>query len=406
MDIGVLMNVMRDPAGLPAHPILFQVLMVLSWVFHIAFVNLTIGAAGLAIYAFFQRDKCVDWQLLSMAMTKVAKVGVSLLIVLGVAPLLFMQVIYDPQWYVSNLLSGAWTILFVFLLIVAYCAWFVFYYANQPVAKRRIVWFACLALVLLCVDGLIMHGLSYQAILPHQWLDWYAPNGVVHTSGLKLHAIEWPRYVFIMSLCMPAVGLFLIAYAHYFAIRADFEFSYLTFVHTFGKRLAYMGFAFSSVLFLVWQFVQSSDLGLQTHPLGWVLWLGLVVMTLWLNRAVGLIHPYVPMLCGFFILLLLAIWREVIRMAHLRPFGYDISTYPVHVDWPSAVLFVSTFLGVGGLVGGFYLSLLYRCGRVQGVYVADRSVSRMGTAAIVILVIWIAVFFVYGITIWLNNRFN
>ena len=71
MDIGTVMNTMRDPAGVPAHPVLFQGLMILTWVFHIAFVHLTMGAAALAIYAFHRRDKGEYWERLSMALTKV-----------------------------------------------------------------------------------------------------------------------------------------------------------------------------------------------------------------------------------------------------------------------------------------------------------------------------------------------
>jgi hypothetical protein len=57
MDIGTVMNTMRDPAGVPAHPVLFQGLMIVTWVLHIAFVHLTLGAASLAIYVFNQRVK-------------------------------------------------------------------------------------------------------------------------------------------------------------------------------------------------------------------------------------------------------------------------------------------------------------------------------------------------------------
>ena len=71
------------------------------------------GAAAVAIYAFYGRRGDSDWERLSIALTKVAKVGVSLLIVLGVAPLLFTQVIYDPQWYASNVLSARWAIVFI-----------------------------------------------------------------------------------------------------------------------------------------------------------------------------------------------------------------------------------------------------------------------------------------------------
>ncbi|MDM7456774.1 MAG: hypothetical protein P3W97_005865 [Tepidimonas sp.] len=405
MDIGTVMNTMRDPAGVPAHPVLFQGLMVITWVLHIAFVHLTLGAAGLAIYSFYQRGKGPFWGRLSMAMTKVAKVGVSLLIVLGVAPLLFTQVIYDPQWYVSNVLSGRWVIAFIFTLIVGYCSWFIFYYANHEGAKRYMGIFAWVALALFCLDGLIMHALSYQELLPAQWMNWYAPNGVVDTSGSSLHAIQWPRYVFIMSLSLPAVGVFLIAYAHYFATRADREPEYRQYVRSLGQRLAVWGFAFSLIPFLFWQFAHPDGSGLAAHPIGWGLALSLIGMLVWTKRLKAHTNGYLPVVGGFGVLALLALWREIVRIAHLKPLGYDIATYTVHVDWPSTLLFFSTFVGVGGLVGGFYLTLLYRAGRVQGLYTADRSVARLGTGAVAVLGLWIAVFFVYGIVIWLRNSF-
>lgn len=405
MDIGTVMNTMRDPAGVPAHPVLFQGLMIVTWVLHIAFVHLTLGAASLAIYGFHRRGRGPYWERLSMAMTKVAKVGVSLLVVLGVAPLLFTQVIYDPQWYASNVLSGRWAIAFIFTLILGYCSWFAFYYANHEGAKRHIGIFAWIALALFCLDGLIMHALSYQALLPGQWMNWYAPGGVVDTSGSALHAIQWPRYLFIMSLSVPAVGVFLIAYAHYFATRGDREPDYRLFARTLGQRLAVWGFVFSLIPLLVWQFVHPSDSGLVAHPVGWLLVSALVGMAVWMQRLKAQTHGYLPVVGGFGVLAVLALWREIVRIAYLKPFGYDITTYRVHIDWPSTLLFFSTFIGVGGLVGGFYLTLLYRSGRVQGLYTAERSVARLGTGAVAILGLWIAVFFAYGIVIWVRNSF-
>ena len=308
MDIGTVMNTMRDPAGVPAHPVLFQGLMIVTWILHIAFVHLTLGAASLAIYGFHKRGNGPYWERLSMAMTKVAKVGVSLLIVLGVAPLLFTQVIYDPQWYASNVLSGRWAIAFIFTLIVGYCSWFAFYYANHEGAKRHIGIFAWVALALFCLDGLIMHALSYQALLPGQWMNWYAPGGVVDTSGSALHAIQWPRYVFIMSLSVPAVGVFLIAYAHYFATRADREPAYRQFARTLGQRLAVWGFSLSLIPLLVWQFIHPSGSELTAHPVGWVLALSLVGMAVWMKRLKTETHGYLPVLGGFGVLAVLALW--------------------------------------------------------------------------------------------------
>ncbi|WP_028218693.1 hypothetical protein [Paraburkholderia oxyphila] len=405
MDIGTVMNTMRDPAGVPAQPVVFQILMVVTWVLHIAFVHLALGAAGLAIFAFHRRRHGAHWERLSFALTKVAKVAVSLLIVLGVGPLLFTQVIYDPQWYTSNVLSGRWAIAFIFTLIVGYCCWFAFYHANRAGARRHIGVYAWIALALFCLDGLIMHALSYQALLPQQWMNWYAPGGMVDTRGAALHAIQWPRYVFIMGLSVPAVGLFLIAYAHYFAVRADHEAAWLDFVRTLGRRLARWGFALSILPMLAWQASLPTASGLALHPLGWLIVAGLGAMALWMRGSGAATHGYAPLAGGVALLGLLAIWREVIRVHYLRPLGYDIHTYGVHVDWPSTVLFFATLTGIGGLVGGFYLMLLYRSGRTQGVYTAERSVARMGTGAVAVLGVWIAVFLAYGIAISVRDSF-
>lgn len=406
MDIGTVLHAMRDPAGIPSHPVVFQVLMIVTWILHIAFVHMTLGTAALAIYAFYKRAPNTHWEQLSMAMTKAAKVGVSLLIVLGVAPLLFTQVIYDPQWYTASVLSARWLIAFIFTLIIGYCSWFVFYYSNHEGAKKRLGVFALIGLALFLLDGLIMHVLAYQSLLPDQWMSWYAPGGVLDTRGAKLHAIQWPRYLFIISLSVPAVGLYLLAYADYFRDRADRTPAYLDFARAIGHRVAVLGLLVSFVLLLVWQFVHPSATGLTRHPVGWLLAASLLAFAWFVRRHGRRVHGYLPLLAGLVVLGILAIWRELIRIRYMLPFGYDITDYTVHADWPSMVLFFSTFVGVGGLVGGFFLMTIYRAGKVQGLYTADKTVARMGTAAVTVLGVWITVFFAYGIAIWMRNAFT
>jgi hypothetical protein len=403
MEIGAIMNAMRDPAGVPAPPALFQFLMVLTWTLHIAFVFLTLGAASLSIYAFYRDAADQYWRQLSMAMTKVAKVGVSLLIVLGVAPLLFTQVIYDPQWYASNVISGGWVILFIFTLTVAYCLWFVFYWSNHEQAKRRAGVYAVVALGLFLLDGLIMHALAYQAINPARWMDWYAPGGVVDTSGSHLHAIEWSRYLFLISLSAPTVGVYLIAYAEYFSVRSEKAGGYLEFARDLGLSIARPGLLVSIALFVWWQCAHPTATGLRSEPIGWMVPLGLLSLYGFLKGDTGVARAKLLLPFGLSVLAVLSIWREVIRIAYLSPLGYSITTYKVNTDWPSMGLFAATFVGVGGLVGGYYLTLIYRAGRTDGVYAADRQVARLGSAAVGVLALWIAMFFAYGVAIYVSQ---
>jgi hypothetical protein len=64
-------------------------------------------------------------------------------IVLGVAPLLFVQVIYDPFGYTSNVLSACRVIGFILILLVGYTLLYVFSWRNAELAtapKARSAW--------------------------------------------------------------------------------------------------------------------------------------------------------------------------------------------------------------------------------------------------------------------------
>jgi hypothetical protein len=103
-DVGAMLKAMTDPAGAPFYPVTMQVLQVLTWMLHIIFVYTSIGGLFFTIDGFMKKEE--RWQRLAKATLEISKVSVSLAIVLGVAPLLFYQVIYDPLWYTSASLSA------------------------------------------------------------------------------------------------------------------------------------------------------------------------------------------------------------------------------------------------------------------------------------------------------------
>ncbi|KOR28949.1 hypothetical protein TI03_03520, partial [Achromatium sp. WMS1] len=185
----------------------------------------------------------------------------------------------------------------------------------------------------------------------------------------------------------------------------DFELEYRQFCWHLGQTLTIWGFGIATVLFVGWQFIHPIGTYLVWHPVGWILFIALISMILWAKRFDATTHGYLPLLGGLGVLAILAIWREVVRIEYLRPFGYFITDYKVNTDLPSIMLFFSTFLGVGSLVGGFYLTLLYRAGQTQGVYTADTLMEKLSSGAIAILGLWIVTFFIYGIAIWLANHF-
>ncbi len=401
-ELGPMLNVLRDPAGIPAPPILFQWLMVLTWAMHILFVNLVLGGGALAIAGFLRRKDPL-WGRLSRAMTQVTKVALSLAIVLGVAPLLFTQVIYDPMWYASNVLSAAWVMGFIYALGLGYTCWFVFSFRNKEGASSGDLLWAVAAILLFALNGLVMHVLSVQSILPAKWLEWYAPQGVPDMSGLKIHAFSFPRFAFFFAAAVAGTGIFLLAYADYFRSRSDFPTPYREFCRRIGWQWARWGFLAQALLALAW-FAGIEKAA--AHPF---LWLTLIVLfgllgTLWLGKTEKLAgRGY--LFQGLFVLyaLVVGIAREEIRLGALLPLGYDPMTYKVNLDLGSTLLFFTTFLGVGGLALGFLLAMLWQAGKVEGPYVAGKTVARLSNYALAIVLIWVAIFFGVGITVWLRN---
>lgn len=128
-----MLYALRDQAGVPAHPLIFLVLGVLTFALHIVTVQVMLGASALTLRGAISTD--ASWRRLAAAMLTTAKIAVSVAIVLGVAPLLFVQVIYDPFWYTSNVLSAWWVIGFIGLLIVGYIAMYAFYWKNPDLAQ-------------------------------------------------------------------------------------------------------------------------------------------------------------------------------------------------------------------------------------------------------------------------------
>ncbi|WP_319558292.1 hypothetical protein [Thiomicrorhabdus sp.] len=402
--VAATLQVLRDPAGIPSHPVVFQVLMVFTWVFHMLFVNITLGSALLSLYAFQHRQNR-HWNQLSQGMTKAAKVSVSMLIVLGVAPLLFTQVIYDPQWYSSNVLSAAWAIGFIFTLILGYSSWFVFYFKNHDGVKSSAIWWGIFGLAMFVLDGFIMHVLSYQALLPEQWLSWYSADGQADMSGTGLHAYQPGRFLFFMAMSITVLGAFLSAYAHYYKVREDKEHHYLTFVNRLGRKFTFAGLLMQSVTFVWWLFDLPEHLQALQSPLSWGILLFMAVFAAIIKGKQSREMPasYFSLAMAFGLIALIGIFREALRIHYMLPFDYDITDYKVMEDIPSTALFFMTLIGVGGLVGGFFLTAIYKAGRTQGMYQASKQVSQLGSAAVGIMIGWIAIFFLTGIWVWLHN---
>ena len=97
-----------DPSPLPGPAWLFHALLLLTFFVHVLFMNVSLGAAVIgAVHGLAGKPE--RRQLARRALAAILPAGVSFTVTTGVAPLLFVQVLYGQLFYPATILVGwAW----------------------------------------------------------------------------------------------------------------------------------------------------------------------------------------------------------------------------------------------------------------------------------------------------------
>lgn len=403
-QVGTMLKAMTDPAGAPFFPVVMQLLQILTWALHMVFVWTSVGGLFYAIYGFTRKDE--NHQRLARAMLELSKVSVSLAIVIGVAPLLFYQVIYDPLWYASANLSASWYMMFiVFLLIGYYLIWGAYFTRMK---SGIATFFSIAGVIFLLLVGFIIHVVNYQSLFPEKWVDWYTSGGTtMNHSGWNIYTFNLFRYLSLLVFpSMSVIGVFMMLYAWYFGKRPDFEREYIEFSSKLGAKLALIGGVGWIVFHILHILTLPSDWNAKGSIFTWLSVLGLLlcagVIFIAQKNSIGMAVP--SLVAGIVATLLIAVFREYLRVASTARFGYSIYEYKVNLEWLSPMLFLGTTL-TGLLLYAYAWWLAYKVGRTPKgqVYQAGETEHHLGEVSVFVVILWAIVFIGTGLIIIARN---
>jgi len=403
-DVGTMLKAMPDPAGAPFFPVTMQFLQVLTWILHMIFVYTSVGGLFFTIYGSTKKEE--RWQRLAKATLELAKVSVSLAIVLGVAPLLFYQVIYDPLWYASANLSAGWYILFIFSLLLGYYfIWGAYFTKNKPSMYMLMSVFGVLFLLLV---GFIIHVVNYQALFPEKWVEWYTDGGkTMNVSGWNIYAFNVFRYLSLLVFPSVAItGVFLMLYNLYFRSREDMDKDYLDWAGKVGARSAIyagIGWLVSHILYIL---TIPADWGARGSIFTWLSVLGLILLAgvVFFSQKNPVKMAIPSLLAGSVALLLIAIFREYLRVASTSRFGYSIYSYKLNLEFLSPLLFLGTLL-TGLVLYAYAWWMAYQAGKTPKgkVYEASETEHHLGELSVFVVILWAIVFIGVGLIIVVRN---
>lgn len=199
----------RDiPLPLPLPEWLLVVLLVVSFMAHILFVNLMLGGSILTLWAEIKGLKNKDYDKLSLEIAKTITVNKSLAVVLGVAPLLSINALYTIYFYSANALTGLMWIAIIPLVTVAFLLTYLHKYTWKTLENNKSLHISImgLALLIFLFIPLIFLANINLMLFPEKW-------GVIKgfISALALPNV-FPRYLHFLCASLAITGLFLFWY--------------------------------------------------------------------------------------------------------------------------------------------------------------------------------------------------
>lgn len=156
-----------DPAVLPAPAWLFHGLLLLTFYVHVLFMNVTLGASLIgAVHTLRGAGKDGRAARVRAALSRILPASVSFTITTGVAPLLFVQVLYGRLFYPATILIGWAWLAIPGLLILGYAAVYVLKLGRAP--RPRLPWAGVAAGCFLAV-ALIHVTANVLQLTPARW---------------------------------------------------------------------------------------------------------------------------------------------------------------------------------------------------------------------------------------------
>ncbi|PLW99060.1 MAG: hypothetical protein C0593_04165 [Marinilabiliales bacterium] len=320
----------------------FEVLLILTFVLHLILMNFIVGGSLIAV-----------WETIRGKKTLKAGNNIPLLIALtinlGVPPLLFVQVLYGHLFYSSSVVMALPWILIIPILIFAYYAAYIFVKQmdKRPVLSKTALFISTAFMLYI---GFMWVNNSTLSITPERWSVYFT-----NMKGSNLNLSEptlIPRFLHFMVAAVSIAGLGKALWAHFSKKmsdeerQADLKSGLKIFAWGTMVQVAIGTWFWLSQPRDIWMLFMGKSL-FHTVLMG-ISWLLAITMILAAMRK----KLWSSVIMAFVIIVIMAIMRELIRIAYLDGIFHpgDLTVAP---EISPFIAFLITF--VAGLLILWYM---------------------------------------------------
>lgn len=354
-----------QPIPFPAPVWLLKAILVIGFYLHAIPMNVALtGGLVAAIFLTYGRMKSHPYaQRLGKTLATALPFFVSVAITQGIVPLLFLQLVYGPLFYTSSILIAIPWISVIFMLLVAYYAYYFYTYHKRDTGWRASLTLFGSGLLFLAIAFMFSNNMTLM-LAPSRWVELYQQN----QNGLHLNTADpqlLPRYLHFIVAAVAVTGLTIGCFGLYWHNR---EKAYGQWLLKTGATLFLIPTLLQipvGIWFLLSLAAPIRDNFLGGDTLGTSIFVAALILDLIGLAFMGLAatqanpnHFKGGLTTALLVIFLMVIMRHLVRVYSVEGF-FTASHMAVQPQWFLLALFFASFV-IGVIYMGWLIRLTWR----------------------------------------------
>ncbi len=332
----------------------FYVLLMLTFLLHILVMNAMLGGGIIALISSLRGGE--QNTLLSKELSYKWPYTIAFAVNMGVAPLLFVQVLYGQFIYTSSVLMAVWWFSIFGLLILAYYGAYIYDFKFESLGSSRIFMLGFSIIILLYIGFLFTNNMTLM-VQPEKWQAYFN-----NQDGTLLNLSDpslFPRYLHFVVGSVAVAGLFFALVGHFRFTKSSVDPEALI-----AKGMTYFTYATAIQILIGFWFLLALPKKIMMVFMGGSSY-GTILLLL------GLVLGFVALYTGYkkqvimasiitlVTIIAMIFMRDLVRIAYLEPY-FQLSDLVVEPEYSPLIFFLVTF-AIGLALIGYMIKLAFGC---------------------------------------------
>lgn len=335
MDPSVLIP---TPDAIPLRWEWFYFFLIVTFMLHILLVNIMLGTGMIAFAGALKRD--ADYGMISLEkdISEKLTVIIAFTVNFGVAPFLFLQVLYGHFMYVSSVLMAVCWLSVIGLLIIAYYSAYYYKFRFETLKTARRFFIGTAVVILLFIGFLFTNNMTLM-LNPESWFRYFqnAEGTLLNLSDPVL----FPRFLHFVTASLAIGGLF-ISILWSFKEKKGIPCA----KENVDRGMRYFIYASMVQLFIGCWFMLSLPKEIMLLFMGHDMFATVIFLATFALAAMSLLFGVYrkigaatgSVLCLIFLMVLM---RDIVRAAYLKPF-FEVSQLIVLPQYSPFIVFTAS----------------------------------------------------------------